>query len=193
MMTAVSIEILLMCPMRVSNLASLDLKRHVRRSHFKGVVSTHIYIPAEETKNEVEIHCELPHASARMLEEFIERFRPDLPGSSKSSLLFPSRTGARKRSAEFWLMITTAGRQYLGVEINPHLFRHLAAKLYLDEHPGGYEVVRRTLAHNSMDTTSSFYAGQETGRSIRHYDRTILKLRDEALGRPQNAGSRRRR
>jgi integrase len=90
-------------------------------------------------------------------------------------------------------MITEAGRQYLGVEINPHLFRHLAAKLYLDEHPGGYEVVRRTLGHNSLDTTSKFYAGQEAGRSIRHYDRTILKLRDEASGRPQSAGPRRRK
>jgi integrase len=90
-------------------------------------------------------------------------------------------------------MISEAGRQYLGVEINPHLFRHLAAKLYLDEHPGGYEVVRRTLGHTSLDTTSRFYAGQETGRSIRHFDRTILKLREQASGRPQNCGPRRRK
>jgi integrase len=193
MMTAVSVELLLMCPMRVSNLASLDLKTHIRRSHTGRMITTHIYIPANETKNEADIHFELPNSTAQMLEEYIEQFRPDLPGAANSSLLFPGRNGGRKRSGQFWLMITTAGRQYIGVEINPHLFRHLAAKLYLDEHPGGYEVVRRTLAHNSMDTTSKFYAGQETGRSIRHYDQTILKLRDDASGRPTNAGSRRRK
>lgn len=191
MVTAVSIEILLMCPIRATNLASLDLKRHVRRTHDGGRMTTHIFIPANETKNNVEIHCELPNSSARMIEEYIEQFRPDVPGAAGSSLLFPGRDGAARSYKQFWKMISEAGRQYLGVEINPHLFRHLAAKLYLDEHPGGYEVVRRTLAHNSLDTTSKFYAGQETGRSIRHYDRTILKLREEALGRPQSAGSRR--
>jgi integrase len=193
MMTAVSIELLLMCPMRVSNLASLDLKIHVRRTPDRGGVTTHIYIPRHETKNGVEINFELPASSARMLEEYIEYFRPGFPGAKDSSLLFPGRNGSRRRSSQFWKMITEAGRQYLGVEINPHLFRHLAAKLYLDEHPGGYEVVRRTLGHNSLDTTSKFYAGQEAGRSIRHYDRTILKLRDEASGRPQSAGPRRRK
>lgn len=188
MMTAVAIELLLMCPMRVSNLASLDLGFHIRREHDRGRVTTHIYIPEHETKNNVEVHCELPLSSSRMLEDYIEHFRPLFPGAECCSLLFPGRKGTRRRSSQFWQAIHEAGRQFLGVEINPHLFRHLAAKFYLDEKPGGYEVVRRTLGHTSMDTTSKFYAGQETGRSLRHYDRTILKLREEASGRPQNAG-----
>lgn len=60
MMTALSIELLLMCPLRIGNLAVLDLKAHVRRSHDRGNVTTHIYIPADETKNNVEIHFEPP-------------------------------------------------------------------------------------------------------------------------------------
>jgi site-specific recombinase XerD len=167
---------------------SLASKLHIRPQ--RGNITTHIYISAAETKNNVEIHFELPGPCARMLEEFIQQFRPDLPGAAKSSLLFSNRDGRVKRSGTFWDMISSAGRTYLGVEINPHLFRHLAAKVYLDEHPGGYEVVRRALAHNSLDTTSKFYAGQETGRAIRHYDRAILKLRDEAAVRPRNPRTR---
>jgi integrase len=81
----------------------------------------------------------------------------------------------------------------VGVKLNLHLFRHIAAKFYLDENPGGYEVVRRALGHDSMNTTSRFYAGQETGRSIKHYDRVILKLQSEALQRPRNPGPRSRK
>ena len=183
MLTAVAIELLLFCPMRISNLASLDLKRHVRRSQQGGVLSVHLYVPAHETKNQAEIHCELPAPAAKMLEEYIEKFRPDLP-APPSTLLFPGANGGPRSHKVFWKQIVTAGRRYLGIEINPHLFRHLAAKLYLDQYPGGYEVVRRTFGHKSMDTTVMFYAGQETGRSLRHFDKTILKLRDEASAKP---------
>jgi integrase len=65
------------------------------------------------------------------------------------------------------------------MRINPHLFRHIAAKLYLDTNPGGYEVVRRVLGQRSINTTTRFYTGLETASAVRHFDRTILGLRRE--------------
>jgi site-specific recombinase XerD len=61
--------------------------------------------------------------------------------------------------------------------MNPHLFRHATAKIYLDAKPGKYGVVQRTLGHLSMNTTKIFYAGSETAAAVRHFDDTILKLR----------------
>jgi hypothetical protein len=63
------------------------------------------------------------------------------------------------------------------MRINVHLFRHVAAKLYLDANPGGYEVVRRVLGQRSLNTTINFYTGLETAAAVRHFDGTILKLR----------------
>jgi integrase len=63
--------------------------------------------------------------------------------------------------------------------MHPHLFRHVAAKLFLDAQPGAYEVVRRVLGHRSIETTTGFYTGLETAASVRHFDRTILRLRGE--------------
>jgi integrase len=63
--------------------------------------------------------------------------------------------------------------------VNAHLFRHIGAKLYLDAHPGAYEVVRRVLGHRSMDTTTGFYTGLETAAAVRHFDETILRLRKQ--------------
>ena len=65
-----------------------------------------------------------------------------------------------------------------GLVVNLHLFRHIAAKFYLDQNPGGYEVCRRILGHQSMETTTKFYAGMETASASRHFDEEILKLRE---------------
>jgi integrase len=60
--------------------------------------------------------------------------------------------------------------------------RHIGAKLYLDENPGAYEVVRRLLGHKSMSTTVNNYTGLETDSAVKHYDAVILGIRD-AIGR----------
>jgi site-specific recombinase XerC len=66
------------------------------------------------------------------------------------------------------------------LQVHPHLFRHIAAKLFLDAHPGSYELVRRVLGHRSIDTTTNFYTGLETAAAVRHFDKTILHLRRES-------------
>ena len=68
-----------------------------------------------------------------------------------------------------------------GLLIHPHLFRHSGAKLFLDQHPGQYEVVRRVLGHRAMQTTVSFYAGAESVSAARHFDKSILKSRRDSL------------
>jgi integrase len=78
----------------------------------------------------------------------------------------------------FGTQITQTVRRYTGLSVNPHLFRHVGAKLYLDHNPGGYEVMRRVLGHTDMGTTTNFYAGLETRNAARHFDEQILKLRN---------------
>jgi len=50
-----------------------------------------------------------------------------------------------------------------------HQFRHFAAKLYLDHHPGDYETVRRLLGHKSIATTIRFYQELDTATAVRRY------------------------
>ena len=68
--------------------------------------------------------------------------------------------------------------------VNPHLFRHIGAQTYLTENPGGYEVVRRVLAHKSMATTTSFYTGLETRQAGLHFAKTIEACRRRPNQRP---------
>jgi integrase len=61
--------------------------------------------------------------------------------------------------------------------MNVHLFRHLAAKMYLEAFPGAYGIVRLLLGHKLLQTTIDAYCGTETTAAFRQYDIYIEKLR----------------
>ena len=90
---------------------------------------------------------------------------------------FPGRDGGHKTTTVLRCQITGTILQETGLEVNPHLFRHIAAKLHLEANPGEYEVVRRVLGHTDIKTTTDFYAGAEGTAAARHFDQTILGLR----------------
>jgi len=69
-------------------------------------------------------------------------------------------------------------REHLGFAINPHSFRHLAAKLYLTAHPGRYEDVQLLLGHRSRETTMGFYVDLEAEEAFRHFDAVLLGLEE---------------
>lgn len=64
------------------------------------------------------------------------------------------RCRAYKHKTAVTEQIIKALRRHAGVEMNIHLFRHLAGKLLLQQIPGNYELVRRLLGRRSIDTTT---------------------------------------
>jgi len=174
---ALAVEILQMAPMRVANLAALDLDRHVGNL-IEGTNEIQISIPANEVKNQVALEFILPAASARILEVYRRQFRPLLM-DSPSSALFPSRAGGAMGSQALARCIRDGIKRELGLTINAHLFRHIGALLFLSKHPGEYETVRRVLGHKSITTTITFYAGMETAQSLRRFDEAVLELRED--------------
>ena len=60
--------------------------------------------------------------------------------------------------------------------MTPHQFRHLAAKLYLDQHPDGGESVRRLLGHKSLQTTMRYYRELESVLAGRRYAALLDEL-----------------
>ena len=173
--TALAIELLLMAPLRIANLVALDTVRHLRRTRHSRHVS--LVIEAHEVKNAEPLEYPLPAESVALLDTYLRDDRPLLapPGSTA---LFPGLTSRRpKHTSALRQQITQTIRRYTGLTIHPHLFRHIAAKLYLDQNPGAYEVVRRVFGHRSSKTTIRFYTGLETTAAVRHFDEVILQLR----------------
>jgi hypothetical protein len=70
--SAVAVEILLMVPMRIGNLARLDLDRNILRTRAKGSCITHIAVAADKVKNAIAIEAELPPETVKLLDLYLE-------------------------------------------------------------------------------------------------------------------------
>jgi integrase len=141
---AVAIEILVVTAMRLGNLQHLDLDRHFVRTRPGGPM--HLVIPKEEVKNSVYLEYPLPRETVQLLDLYRQRYRP-LLADQPSTWLFPGEKGRPKSKETLSYLIRTIIRNRLGLDVNPHLFRHIGALAYLRANPGGYEVVRRYPGH----------------------------------------------
>ena len=139
----------------------------------------HLVIPAGEVKNKNPLEFELPPDVIRLLELYVQKFRPLLVTDS-SSYLFPARQGGAKTPAQLAEQIKRAIKLGTGLTVNAHLFRHICAYLFLKAHPGEYETVRLLLGHSSLAVTVRAYCGLERDDAVRRYDRLI-----ETYRRPQ--------
>jgi integrase len=178
---AVAIELWLFVPLRIANFAGLRVDTHlIPRRGDRAKRSWVIHVPAAMVKNTIYLDYELPTPIARHLELYLERFRLRLVAGT-NPWLFPGRDGKAKHVATLRSQVVRAVLQGTGIELRPHLFRHIAGKLLLDEHPGDQGTVQRMLGHKSMKTTMAIYTGAETRAAIRRYDEVVLGLRAQAL------------
>jgi integrase len=172
--SALAIEMLQMFTPRLGNLVSIHLERNIVRSR-NGV--THLVVDACDTKNDVAIEKEFPEPTARLLDLYLERYRPVLL-DRPSEWLFPGKNGA-KSDQQLRNQIMTNVKRYSGLTMNPHAFRHAGAKLFLRENPGQYGVMKLVLNHKDSKTTETYYCDIESEAASELFDRTILKLREE--------------
>jgi integrase len=160
--------------MRMKNLTSLNLGRHLSRTRPGGV--RHIVIPPEEVKNRAPLSFEIPGPLGELLDFYLARCRPILSEDS-SGYLFPApRTGGAKTSIHLGAQIKHSIAREAGIILNPHAFRHLSAKLFLAAHPGEY--VRFFLGHKSLNTTVRAYCGLEPADALRRLDALIDRHRN---------------
>lgn len=170
---AIAIEIVI--PIRSNNLSGLRIDRHIQREGKTAFLS----IPAEETKNDNAIDAELPPWLLRLLDRYLENYRPKLL-TAPSPWLFPGENGGRRKAGGFSAQISALIAKEAGVTMTLHQFRHLAAKLYLDRHPDGFDTVRRLLGHKSIVTTMRFYREFESLLATRRYSELLEKLLGDA-------------
>lgn len=174
---AVAISILQAVPMRIANLAGLDLEAHIS-AHGKKVF---VQIPGSEVKNDRPYLMELPKETADLIAWYCREYRDLLleDRTTQTKALFPNESGAPKKPATLATQISRRVDRYMGTPVNAHLFRHIAAKIYLDRHPGEYALVSRVLNHKSVATTMRAYTGTETISATRHYQNVVAGLRAE--------------
>lgn len=171
---AIAIAILLYCPLRISNLSALEIDRHLQRP---GKEEMFVVIPASEVKNNRPLEFELPPHIVAMIDVHLAERAPHLCAQGCPYLFPAARSNGPVEANILSERIKKRIRTEIGVEINAHLFRHLAVMIYLDANPGGYEVARQILGHSSVSRTISVYSGLETIKATQALSAVVENLR----------------
>ena len=176
--TSVALALLSEAPLRLDNLRILDRQRHFRRGFSVDLPHYQLVIPAAEVKNKVDLEFTVPSRVMAMIERYLAVYQPLLTNGQASTLLFPGRSGQPKHDTALRRNISESIYRELGLHVNPHLFRHLGALLFLKIHPGQYESVRQLLGHKNIQTTINFYAGFETDEAMLRFNQVIDGFRE---------------
>jgi integrase len=177
-------ELLINAPMRFGNLVGLNIHRHIKRIENGRSVRIILAIPEFEVKNGEYLEYELPAHAIRLLDTYLETYRPILQKGEDAGWLFPGAIeGRHKHEVTLREQLCEAVKKHTGLTINPHLYRHIAAFFYLAANPGDYETVKRLLGHKSVDTTMTFYAEFDTLAARRLYTDLILDRKQDLEAR----------
>jgi integrase len=178
--TALAIDLLVHVPLRMQNLSALryDVHVHWPQGRRKPALIT---LNRDETKTRIELNYELPTRLADRLNVYRNEIAPAIIGR-RPDIMFLSKTGKMRSQPAIANAIHKAILRYVGVKMTPHQFRHVCAKIILDQNPGAYELVRQILGHTSQRTTTSFYAGIDTRRAGRAHAELVMQLRESELG-----------
>ena len=167
---ALAIAIFLNCPIRRKNMAEIHLEQNLHRP---GDGRVFLVFEADQVKNEKRIEFELPKSVVNLIDRHLASRTPQLcpPGTL---WLFPRRDGsAPVHLDQFAGRIKQRVFKELGLKVNVHLFRHIAAKIWLDANPGHYEALRRLLGHKELSQTINAYAGFEAGTATRLFAEAV--------------------
>jgi integrase len=171
--TAVAIALLINAPIRIKNLRSLDRARHFVPMFSTKEPGMQLFLSKEEVKNDIDLEYPLAPSTMALVDIYMKEYQPLLGGDHESTFLFPGRGGKSKSDGKLRQQIIDAVWKHVAVHVHPHLFRHLAAMIFLEAHPGCYEDVRRLLGHRSLQTTINFYSGLETKAAVNRYNAVI--------------------
>ncbi|MFZ2099258.1 MAG: site-specific integrase, partial [Oricola sp.] len=160
-----AIQILTFMPLRIKNLTDLTFDEHIFLR--PGGTST-LLIREEEAKSGKGVEFDIPPALAERLIEYRHSIAARIIGRPPDRL-FTKVDGSPKGTRVVRYLIERYMKLYVGIHMNPHVFRHLAAKFILDANPSAHVVVQHLLGHTNVQTTATFYAGMDTRRAGRHH------------------------
>jgi hypothetical protein len=132
---ALALAMLTYMPVRLQNLVTLTFDVHLNLLPGARARSTMV-IPGEEVKNGEPIAFDIPPHIVTMLAAYRDVFVPKLIGR-RPTQVFINVDGKRKTDKALRYLIQTYMRRHVGVDFNPHTFRHLASAVVLTRYPGG--------------------------------------------------------
>jgi hypothetical protein len=155
---AIAIAIETVAPVRIKNLSEIRLGINLAKP--RGPEDRYwLHFPNYDVKNRIKLEYPLEEHVSKLIDEYVHNFRPILLRGRNEDWLFPGMRGAAKGKITLSCQITERAHELTGLRVTAHQFRHAAAAIILQRHPGNYELVRLMLGHRSVETTIRCYIG----------------------------------
>lgn len=186
-MTAIAHEIMIKRAPRSDNVKTIRLDWVEWLDHRATIV-----IPAEAVKGRKkggeDLRIPLSDWASRLLRSFIDRIRPTIlaEDAKANPYLFPFQgdptlDAAEEQAYESVLdRLVRAVHRHVGVEIHPHLYRHLLGWIWLREDIRRLPDVQKLLGHRSIETTMRYYAQIDETLSLQDWQDLLEKRHDAA-------------
>ncbi len=173
MQHAVALKILTYAPIRIGNLGNLHLEKNLRWSCQDRSGTLIIDIDGGDVKNGQALSFPLPPECADLVRIYLRKYQPRL-SAGPSPYLFPSdRPSQPKRADTLGKQLSRLILKTLGLEVNPHLYRHLVHLVVLNRYPGAYAMISRILGHKSLQTAINNYTGEDIAIAMRAFQELV--------------------
>ena len=168
--TALVIELLVIAAIRVGELARLELGNISPVTARRGAM---LSFQRYGRRGPVTVEIALPESTRRLLGVYTREHRPFLAAAGCTAM-FPGRSGGAKTHQILRKQVSRAVLDFTGLTMTPNLFRHFAAKHFLNKHPGEFQVVRFALGHKSLQTTLDKYSEMDGPAAFRSADAAVV-------------------
>lgn len=171
---ALIVAILSVCPVRLGNLSSIEIDKHLRRTRTGYLLR----FEAGETKTAHPFAAPLPEELTPLLEHYLTVVRPVLLQGRESPRLWVTRYGVPMRDKAVYAAVTRETERALGQAINPHLFRDCAATFVAHEDPEHIGIAAPILGHVDPRVTERHYIQANQIAAGRRIRQSVTALRE---------------
>lgn len=182
---AVAIAILLHDPRRIGNLCKIHIGPHLKIGVGKKAVSS-LYTPEEMVKNDANLWRDIPQDVARLLQIYISEIHPHNRHGSSTALFPGGGTAGHKTASNFGTQISRRIRQYIGIQMNPHLFRHFVVLMHLEMYPGDYDTCAALLGNTNLTIIRKIYGGLEKHIALKRAREVTTQFKLQSDLDPEN-------
>ena len=154
---AVALMLLTFCAFRMSTLSRIG-DRHLKWSKPGRRGELTLDLDGDMLKTGEPASVPVPPECAKLIKLYCEQYRSEL-FNLETEFLFPTKDPTKSKAPG--LLSTQLSKliwSRLGMEVNPHLYRHLVHSVVLRRFPGAYAMVSRVLTHRSLETSIRNYS-----------------------------------
>lgn len=173
---ALVVALLAACPIRLANLTSMTIDRHlVRLDDGYGC-----RFGEEETKERRRLSFPLPNRLVPFMKHYLTELRPRLLRNNQSERLWIGIRAKPIAGQTIYCAVGKMTERLFGQPLSPHLFRDCAATTIAIEAPESVRLTASILGHRTPRMSEKHYNQAQMIESSRTLQHTLVALLDEA-------------